>query len=425
MTTDERAALESLEERTAEVIRLLVVVSVGLALLIDPELAHGRIVVVATLVAVTFGYALALAVADRQGRRLLPPAVATGIDSVLVLVGCGLTGGADSIMVAALPLVVIAAAVRGGAVIGRLAALVVGIGFTAAAVLGADPGTHPRDAWFAGAWWTGFLVAAAVLVGVLVKLLERQAAAAATARARAAAEHEALMAERDLRERLFQAQQARMDGVRVVLHEFRTPVASLTALSADLAAGRLSEPARCTAVTLLAQHAVHLRDMLDGLADVAVTSGSPIGRVRERPVRLAELAEAVVDAAGVAPQRRTMCVEPADATVRTDPQRLRRLLTNLVENAARHSGDAPVELDLRYSDELLVVEVRDRGPGLPPGQEGLVTEMGVALGERRGTAGLGLWIVERLVEAMQGRLTLHPRDGGGLIAHLELPVPAA
>ncbi|SHL02396.1 Signal transduction histidine kinase [Pseudonocardia thermophila] len=425
MTTDERAALESLEERTAEVIRLLVVVSVGLALLIDPELAHGRIVVVATLVAVTFGYALALAVADRQGRRLLPPAVATGIDSVLVLVGCGLTGGADSIMVAALPLVVIAAAVRGGAVIGRLAALVVGIGFTAAAVLGADPGTHPRDAWFAGAWWTGFLVAAAVLVGVLVKLLERQAAAAATARARAAAEHEALMAERDLRERLFQAQQARMDGVRVVLHEFRTPVASLTALSADLAAGRLSEPARCTAVTLLAQHAVHLRDMLDGLADVAVTSGSPIGRVRERPVRLAELAEAVVDAAGVAPQRRTMCVEPADATVRTDPQRLRRLLTNLVENAARHSGDAPVELDLRYSDELLVVEVRDRGPGLPPGQEGLVTEKGVALGERRGTAGLGLWIVERLVEAMQGRLTLHPRDGGGLIAHLELPVPAA
>jgi signal transduction histidine kinase len=425
MSTEDRTALESIEDRPAVVIRLLVVLSVALAVLIGPELARGRIGIVVTLVTATFCYALILAVCEWRGRRLLRPAVATSIDSVLAIIACGLTGGADSVMVAVLPLVVIAAAVRGGAVLGRLAALTVGIGFTVAAVLGADPGKRILDAWLAGAWWTGYLVAAAVLVGVLVKMLERQLDAAATARARAAAEHEALVEERDLRERLAQAQQARMDGVRVVLHEFRTPVASLTALSADLAADRLSETARRAAVALLADHAVHLRDMLDGLADVAVTSGSPIGRVRERPVRLAELAVAVLDAAGVPPARRAAHVEPAEAAVRTDPQRLRRLLTNLVENAARHSGDAPVELDMRYVDGVLVVEVRDRGPGLPPGQEGLVTAKGVALGERRGTAGLGLWIVETLVEAMQGELILRPRAGGGLTAHLEVAVPPA
>lgn len=424
MTTDDRTVLASLEERTAVVIRLLVVVSVGLALALGPQLARGRTGMVAALVGATLCYALVLAVAEWRGHRLLPPAVATSIDAVLVLIGCGLTGGAASIMVAVLPLVVIAAAVRGGAMLGRLAALAVGAGFTAAAVLGADPGTPARDAWLAGAWWTGYLVAAAILVGVLVRMLERQLEAAAGARARAAAEHEALVEERDLRERLSAAQQARLDGVRVVLHEFRTPVASLTALSADLAAGRLSEAAQQTAVTLLADHAVHLRDMLDGLADVAVSSGNPIGRVRERPVRLAELADAVLDAAAVAPQRRARVIEPADAAVRCDPQRLRRVLTNLVENAARHSGDAPVELDLIHADGRLHVEVRDRGPGLPPGQEGVVTAKGVALGERRGTAGLGLWIVETLVESMQGELTLRPRDGGGLVAHLELPLPA-
>ncbi|MGI5127323.1 sensor histidine kinase [Pseudonocardia sp. CA-107938] len=425
MSTEDRTALQAIEDRPAVVIRLLVVLAVALAMLIGPELARGRLVIVVVLVVATFCYALVLAVAEWRGRRLLRPSVATAVDSVLALVACGLTGGADSIMVTVLPLVVIAAAVRGGAVLGRLAALTVGVGFTAAAVLGADPGKRPLEAWLAGAWWTGFLVAAAVLVGVLVKMLERQVDAAATARARAEAEHEALVEERDLRERLSQAQQARMDGVRVVLHEFRTPVASLTALSADLAADRLSESARRTAVALLADHAVHLRDMLDGLADVAVSSGSPIGRVRERPVRLAELADAILDAAGVAPARRAPRIEPGDVAVRTDPQRLRRLLTNLVENAARHSGEAPVELDMRHADGVLVVEVRDRGPGLPPGQEGVVTAKGVALGERRGTAGLGLWIVETLVEAMRGELTLRPRDGGGVTAHLELPVPAA
>ena len=413
------------EERTAAVIRLIVVASVGLALLIGPELARGRTVPAAVLVGAALVYATVLAVADRRGVTLVPPRLATTLDGVLGLLACGLTGGARSIMVAILPLVVIAAAVRGGAVIGRLAAVAMGAGFTVAAVLGSDPAVPMRERLLAGAWWTGFLAAAAVLVGVLVQMLERQLESTAESRARANAEHEAFLEERDLRARLLAAQQARLDGVRVVLHEFRTPVASLTALTADLAAGRLSEPSQKVAVGLLAEHAVHLRDMLDGLADVAVQDGSPLGRVRDRGVRLADLAGAVLDAAGVEPERRAPSVEPPGASVRCDPQRLRRVLTNLVENAARHSGSAPVELALRYASGRLVAEVRDRGPGLPPGQEGLVTAKGVALGERRGTAGLGLWIVEALVAAMDGELSLLARDGGGLVARLELPLPAA
>lgn len=419
------AVLRSVEERTAVVIRLLVVCSVGLALVVEPGLARGRGLLFGALVVATFGYALVLAVAEWRGRRPVPPWLATSVDAVLALVACGLTGGADSVMVAILPLVVIAGAVRGGVVVGRLGALGLGAGFTVAALAGSDPHVPMSDRWLAGAWWTGYLVAAAVLVGVLLRMLERQFEEAAESRAQARAEHEAFLEERDLRSRLLAAQQARLDGVRVVLHEFRTPVASLTALSADLAVDRLSGPAKEAATQLLAEHAMHLRDMLDGLADVAVQEGSPLGRVRERTVRLAELAGAVLDAAGVAPERRVSHVEPSDAAVRCDPQRLRRVLTNLVENAARHSGDAPVELDLRYADGRLVAEVRDRGPGLPPGQEGVVTAKGVALGERRGTAGLGLWIVEALVAAMDGELRLLPRNGGGLVARLDLPVPAA
>jgi signal transduction histidine kinase len=415
----------TVEEHTAVVIRIVVVASVGLALAVAPELARGHEAIGAALVAVAACYALALAAAEWRGRRLAPSWLVSGVDAVLALVACAITGGAESVMVALLPLVVIAAAVRGGAVVGRLAALAVGAGFTAAAVLGSGADVPVADRWLAGAWWTGYLVAAAVLVGVLVRLLERQLDAAATSRAQALAEHEAFLEERDLRARLLAAQEARLDGVRVVLHEFRTPVASLSALSADLAADRLSEPARRTAVRLLAEHAVHLRDMLDGLADVAVTGGSPLGRVRERRVVLAELADAVLDAAGVAAPRRRPTVAPPDGAVRCDPQRLRRVLTNLVENAARHSGDAPVELDLRHADGRLVVEVRDRGPGLPPGQQGVVTSKGVALGERRGTAGLGLWIVQAIVAAMDGELALLPRAGGGLVARLDLPLPAA
>ncbi|MGD9987495.1 sensor histidine kinase [Pseudonocardia sp.] len=397
------------EQWTTSVLRLLVVAAVGLALVIGPQLARGMLTAAWVLVAATAGYAVAQIVATWRGRPLLPPWLVTVVDGLLVVVGCAWTGGAASIMVAALPLVAIAAAVRGGAAAGRVGALLLGLAYTVAAVVGSDADVPVLERVLAGAWWTGFLVLVVVLVGVLVRLLERQARAAE--------------AERALRTRLVATQRARLDGVRVVVHEFRTPVASLSALAADLAAGRLDGAARDRALTLLADHATHLGDMLDGLADLALTDGSPLGRVRDRAVPLAELADAVLDAAGVDPARRVASVRPADAAVRADPQRLRRLLTNLVENAARHGADAPVELVLRYDGGRLSAEVRDRGPGLPVGQEGIVTARGVALGERRGTAGLGLWIVEALVASMDGELTLLPRDGGGLLARLTLPLP--
>jgi signal transduction histidine kinase len=106
----------------------------------------------------------------------------------------------------------------------------------------------------------------------------------------------------------------------------------------------------------------------------------------------------------------------------SDPQRLRRILTNLAENAARHSSRGTVELHLTGHPDRLVAQVQDRGPGLPPDQLGEVSRKYVSLGDRRGTAGLGLWIVAQLVSGMNGQLTLSARDGGGLTARLEIPV---
>ncbi|MBP2365756.1 sensor histidine kinase [Pseudonocardia parietis] len=414
------------EERTAVVLRLCVVVAAAVLVAVRPDSAAGGLTAAVALIAAATVYALALAAAAVwRGALPVRPAVLTGVDGVLAVVACGLTGGVRSPLVAALPLVVIAIALRGGSGVGRIAAVVLGTGFTAAGLLGTDPAVAVADRIVAGVWWTGFLLATAVLVGVLVRLLERQLVDIATTRARAEGEHERYLSERALRDRIVSQSRARLDGARVVLHEFRTPVASLTALSADLAQERLTGDAARTAARLLADHAAHLQDMLDGLADLAVADGSPLGRDRPRRVPLADLADGVLDAAGISAQRRRPVVEPADGAVHCDPQRLRRLLTNLAENAARHSGDEPVELYLEHRGSTLTAEVRDRGPGLPAGQEGLVTAKGVALGERRGTAGLGLWIAEALASAMDGELSLLPRDGGGLTARLTLPLPPA
>jgi signal transduction histidine kinase len=411
------------EQRVVVLVRVGVVISWAALLVVDQRLAEPHRAAAWALLALSALYAGALAVCRLTERRIPPSWAITVADSVLTLAACALVDGADTWLVAVLPLIVLAAGLSGRR--GYLVAVGLGAGYTLALLFGASAmssATSMPARLGHGLWWTGYLLATAVLVEVFSRLLERQYDLAARSRAEAIAEHEALLEERDLRERLIESQQARQDGLRVILHEFRTPVASLTALSRDLARGALSGPASATALSLISAHSEHLRDMLDNLADLAIADGSPVGRPRERRVVLAELAEAVLDAAGIPAERRVSTVTPEGARVRSDPQLLRRVLTNLAENAARHGTASPVELHLAAHTGRLVAEVRDRGPGLPPDQLGEVTRKYVSLGDRRGTAGLGLWIVAQVVRGLNGQLTLAARDGGGLVARLEVPV---
>jgi two-component system, OmpR family, osmolarity sensor histidine kinase EnvZ len=101
---------------------------------------------------------------------------------------------------------------------------------------------------------------------------------------------------------------------------------------------------------------------------------------------------------------------------------LRRALGNLIDNALRYAGE-PVEIELRASASEIVIEVRDRGPGIPSGEaERLKRPFTRLHAARSGPAGsgLGLAIVERVARAHGGRLDLLPREGGGLVARLTL-----
>ena len=105
------------------------------------------------------------------------------------------------------------------------------------------------------------------------------------------------------------------------------------------------------------------------------------------------------------------------------PVGMRRAVSNLVDNALRYAGE-PVEIHSSHADGKVVVEVRDRGPGIPPSETERMkrpfTRMDAAR-TRPGGSGLGLAIVERVARAHGGTLDLLPREGGGLAARLTLP----
>jgi two-component system osmolarity sensor histidine kinase EnvZ len=103
-----------------------------------------------------------------------------------------------------------------------------------------------------------------------------------------------------------------------------------------------------------------------------------------------------------------------------------RLVGNLVDNALRH-GAPPVEIATRTENGSVVLEVADRGRGIPPDQvEHLKRPFTRGEPARSGAAGagLGLAIVERIARLHGGTLDLLLREGGGTLARLTLPTGA-
>ncbi|MBI1942999.1 MAG: HAMP domain-containing protein [Betaproteobacteria bacterium] len=112
----------------------------------------------------------------------------------------------------------------------------------------------------------------------------------------------------------------------------------------------------------------------------------------------------------------------APGRIKFSPMAVRRALANLVDNALHYAG-APVEIALRSDGKRVLLEVMDRGPGVPPEEAERLKRPFARLDEARsgrGGAGLGLAIVERVARAHGGGLELLSREGGGLVARLSL-----
>jgi two-component system osmolarity sensor histidine kinase EnvZ len=103
---------------------------------------------------------------------------------------------------------------------------------------------------------------------------------------------------------------------------------------------------------------------------------------------------------------------------------MRRVVLNLVDNALRY-GEKDVGIAVRAENSSVVLEVADRGPGIPASEVERLkrpfTRLEAARSDKGG-AGLGLAIVDRVARAHGGSLQLLPRPGGGLLAEIRLPL---
>ncbi|MFN3284705.1 MAG: sensor histidine kinase [bacterium] len=226
------------------------------------------------------------------------------------------------------------------------------------------------------------------------------------------------------------AEAVRRDFVANVSHELRTPLASLRAMAEALRDGGLEDPQ--LAVRFLGhmlQEVDRMSRLVNDLLDLSALEAGVV-RLRWEELQAEELLEAVARryAAAAARKGLTLLVQPGQAPVRGDRDRLEQALGNLVDNAVKYTppgGRVELRAELRDGEVHLVVE--DTGPGIPPEHLPRVFERFYRADPSRsraeGGTGLGLAIVKHIALAHGGRVEAANRPTGGARLAVVLPAP--
>lgn len=389
-----------------------------------PALAWAAVVFAVVYAGVTFLVGRRVAARAASKPAWLAWTLTVG-DAGVILVVSAVTGAADSRYTPILLLVVISVARRFD--LGRAVVVAGSIGVILAAIILTvpQPALPFSDRVPAAIWWAGLCIFAAVLAGNLAQIAEEARAGRGRAEAEAEAEHRRLEQERKMRQRLEALEQARRDFLHAVAHDFRTPITSLEGLSRVLVQQPdLDEEQRRHALQLIESHAHHVSALLVSVREVALTESlGPDRTLQLSDVFFSELVKVATAAVGLSPERINVFVEHGLGVIRTDADKTQRILTNLLENAARHSPlDSPIDVRLVRNEGMVELTVLDRGPGMPDEVASRAFDKFFGFGERRGSSGLGMWIVAQLAEGLGGSVEASPRDGGGLVVRVTQPL---
>lgn len=213
-----------------------------------------------------------------------------------------------------------------------------------------------------------------------------------------------------------------------VAHELRNPLTSLR-LSLDMLVAEFDELEPQSALRLI-QRAQRSATWLQGMADNLTSAAAVEEGCLEVRTETVDLAECIEDAVGLVHgllEQRGQCVrytgsdESEPILVKGDHARITQIIANLLTNATRYSVDGDeLEVHVSVTSQHVRVRVTDHGPGIAPEDQERIfgawvrgKSSTVGAGASSGGLGLGLSIVQNLVQRLGGRVGVDSAPGEG------------
>lgn len=216
------------------------------------------------------------------------------------------------------------------------------------------------------------------------------------------------------------AEQTRRQLVAAVSHDLRTPIASLRLLVEAVDDEIVDEETRRRYLGTMRTHIESLSAMIDDLFELSrIEAGDIDWSLRQ--VELALLVDETVAAMQAEAGAKGVEIETelgeAPLPARADPEKIQRVLFNLIRNAIRHTpADGSVTVRAEAGEGAIEIEIADSGDGIPPEERERVFEAffrgGVDAARHSDGAGLGLAISRAIVETHGGRIWLAPAERG-------------
>jgi PAS domain S-box-containing protein len=242
---------------------------------------------------------------------------------------------------------------------------------------------------------------------------------------------------RDLTERkrnedlLREADRRKDEFIAVLSHELRNPLAAIRNVSAYLNLATAEEMRLEWVRTILHRQTTHLSRILDDLLDVTRISRGRLV-LQKRQVSLSEVVDAAIDTARPLMDKRGHHLEvdlpSASISLNGDPVRLAQVISNLLLNAAKYSGEGGlIQLTGRMEGGVLCLSVKDNGVGIAaehiPHLFVMFSQLEVTRDRAEGGLGIGLSLAKSIVELHGG--TIEARSAGpGAGSEFRISLPA-
>jgi signal transduction histidine kinase len=224
-----------------------------------------------------------------------------------------------------------------------------------------------------------------------------------------------------------QNEKMQADFISSLSHELRTPLTAINGWSETLLGNDSLDAETMRGVKIISKEARRLTDMVVELLDFTrLQDGRFTLHVEQTDIR-AEF-EDTVFMYGSRLMQEGIRIDYEDTDldipqIPCDPERMRQVFLNILDNAAKHGGDGKrIKASIGLQEAYVVVQIRDFGPGIPEEELPLVKKKFYKGSSKVRGTGIGLAVCDEIVTMHGGSLTLENAIGGGTLVTITLPI---